>query len=156
MWFFTLHFTILWWKLAGAKGTEKKKKFIRQRREKAGTQTQSAMAFPIKHCCANGFEGLTSSDVSSKQSNGIIFCLWRHPTCPFLFLLYLTLRELMELLWWWCMGDCVRRQMGKCNYGRFRALGGNKTCHKGELEKQRRPHSSCGTIIRQNSIRIFT
>lgn len=36
-------------------------------------------------------------------------------------------------------GDCVRRQMGKCNYGCFRALGGKKTCHKGEQEAKTAP-----------------
>lgn len=56
----------------------------------------------------------------------------------FFFPLYLTQRELMELLWWWCMGDCARRQMGKCNYGCFRASGrGGKKKKRKNLSQRR-------------------
>lgn len=53
----------------------------------------------------------------------LLFRLWIQPPLFLCLPLYLTLWELMELLWWWCMGVCVNRQMGKCNYGCFRTTG---------------------------------
>lgn len=114
----------------------------------------STIASLSKHLQTNGFVGLTSSNVSlqTTQRHHLLF-VYEWSTLFLLFSLYLTQRELMELLWGWCMGDCARRQMGKCNYGCFRASGRGKkkkTCHKREFKKQRQRHSSCETIVRKN------
>lgn len=152
-----LHFSILWGSFAAAKGIETKTE-EGGREEGVEVETQPTDAF------------LPSDSISFKTSPnkwlfGInlvkrflfpndwiassLICLWMRAT--FLFTLYLTQQELMELLWWWCMGDCVRRQMGKCNYECFRASGRKeKNCHKGEFKKQRQHHSSCETIVRKN------
>lgn len=114
----------------------------------------STIASLSKHLQTNCFVGLTSSNVSlqTTQRHHLLF-VYEWSTLFLLFSLYLTQRELMELLWGWCMGDCARRQMGKCNYGCFRASGRGKkkkTCHKREFKKQRQRHSSCETIVRKN------
>lgn len=146
-----LHFSILWGSFAVAKGIETKS-------VEGGRRGWNTDAF------------LPSDSISFKTSPnkwlfGInlvkrflfpndwiastLICLWMRAT--FLLTLYLTQQELMELLWWWCMGDCARRQMGKCNYECFRASGRKeKNCHKGEFKKQRQHHSSCETIVRKN------
>lgn len=73
-----------------------------------------------------------------------------HPL--FLFLpLYLTLWELMELLWWWCMGVCVNRQMGKCNYGCFRASGSKENLSQKESSRKK---DSIVRHVRQKSEEI--
>lgn len=48
-----------------------------------------------KHLLKNGFEGLTSSNISSKRLNGIISYLFMNATPP-PFSLYLTQWKLME------------------------------------------------------------
>lgn len=137
-----------------AKGIETKREEVEVGACRGWNTALPTIASFSKHLQTNGFERLTSLNISSKRLNGIISYLFMNAPhfFPPLLSLYLTQWELMELLWWWCMGDCVRRQMGKCNYGCFRALGKGKkkTCHKGEFKKRRQHHSSCETIVRKN------